>query len=338
MLAYVVGKYTGLKKIPIPIPNDGEALIKVLRAGICNTDLEILKGYAGFSGVLGHEFVGQVVEINHEEKERAEVAIKVGDIVNGEINLRCDACDICRLDNVRSRNHCPRRTVLGIINKNGTYAEYLTLPLRNLFKVPNELSLAEACFTEPLAAACRILEQNLVHKDSRVLVIGDGKLGLLCALVIASQKPSSVTCIGKHKAKLAKLPVGVDCRLLTDDSKTEMFEKFDVVVEATGTPQGLMFAANCCEPLGTIVLKSTCAAAANTFDSTPFVVKELSIIGSRCGPFDAALRLMEKKVIEVEPLLVKTYPFEDVEKALDHARTKGTLKVQLVMAKQDIKL
>jgi len=338
MLAYVVGEETGLKKIPIPVPKVGEALIKVLRAGICNTDLEILKGYAGFSGVLGHEFVGQVVKINEEEVKRPARAIKVGDIVNGEINLRCEACHICELDNVASRNHCPKRSVLGIINKNGTYAEYLTLPVRNLLKVPKELSLTEACFTEPLAAACRILEQNVIHKDSRVLVIGDGKLGLLCALAVATSNPASVTCLGKHKEKLAKLPKGIDCQVLTEDTKKEMFEKFNVVVEATGTPQGLMFAANCCEPLGSIVLKSTCAAAANTFDSTPFVVKELNVIGSRCGPFDVALQLMEKKIVEVEPLLVKTYPFKDVEKALEHARTKGTLKVQLVMTELDVAL
>jgi len=338
MLAFCVENGKGiLKRVPRPKPKPGEALIKVLRAGICNTDLEILKGYMGFQGVLGHEFLGKIVEINDEEKAPEDAPqVKIGDRVNGDINLRCNNCPVCKANDVRARNHCPNRTVLGILNKDGTFAEYLTLPLQNLHKVPDKVSDTDATFTEPLAAACRVVEQGVIGPKDRVLVVGDGKLGLLCSLAIGDVN-RYVTCLGKHHKKLSLLTPNISRRMFTDTTEKEMMDSFDVVVECSGTAEGLMFAAACTKSLGTVVLKSTCAAAANVFDTAPLVIKELRVVGSRCGPFDKALALLEKKKIAVGKMLVKAYPLKEAGKALKHAASRGTLKVQLTMGEEDVK-
>ncbi|CAM9915515.1 unnamed protein product [Discosporangium mesarthrocarpum] len=211
-----------VKDIPMPVPAHGEALIKVLRAGVCNTDLEILAGYMGFEGVLGHEFVGIVESVNGDEG-----AYLVGKRVCGDINLACTKCSVCQGGGDRARNHCPNRTVLGILGKHGTYAEYLTLPCRNLHQVPDGVSDAEAVFAEPLAAACRIMEQGLAPPDTTAAVLGDGKLGLLIAEVLSRRRTSKarpheeggevgVTIIGRHPEKM-----DLCCRLMDQDQGEE---------------------------------------------------------------------------------------------------------------------
>lgn len=273
-----VGKVVSL---PIPQPEPNHALIKVLRAGVCNTDLEILQGYMGFTGVLGHEFVGRVVDVNTTDD-----AVKQtwrNQRVCGDINVGCASCGVCKnhhnLDLTcpcMSRNHCPNRTVLGILKKNGTMAEYLTLPISNLHKVPDSMDDAVAVFAEPLAAACRIVEQGLVHYDvsnpDRVAILGDGKLGLMIAEVLGREHakrfagqptpPQKPVMFGKHPHKLDLVKEsGVDCRLVTEcvDEKafngvaSEHAGKYDVVVDATGSPAGLSLAAGLCRPMGTLV-------------------------------------------------------------------------------------
>ena len=312
-----------VEQIPIPVPKRGEALVRVLRAGICNTDLEIMKGYMGFSGVLGHEFVGiveQFAEDGVPEQQRRRLA---GKRVVGDINLACAECSVCARRNDRSRNHCPTRTVLGILAKDGTFAEYLTLPVVNLHLVPDGVTDEQAVFCEPLAAACRVVEQGLARNSDdgsfgEIAILGDGKLGLMVAEVLgrehirwmaASTTSSSTACkivpapilFGKHAHKLAFVKSsGVECRLVSelyDKDKSnntvsaEYMGKFDVVVDATGSPSGLSLASSMCRPMGTLVLKSTCADG-EAFNAAPFVINELRVVGSRCGPFPEALRLL----------------------------------------------
>lgn len=266
--------------MPRPMPGPNEALIQVLRAGVCNTDLEILQGYMGFSGVLGHEFVGRVVQVNAPD----EVIQKqwLGARVCGDINVGCASCDVCcnreKLD-IRcpqmSRNHCPSRTVLGILNKNGTFAEYLTLPLTNLHKVPDYMDDATAVFAEPLAAACRIVEQRLVNYDperpDKVAILGDGKLGLMIAEVLGREhvevlkdvaNASKPVMFGKHQHKLNLVKdSGVECKFVSEVMDNTAFNgvspnyagKYDVVVDATGSPAGLKLASGICRPMGTLV-------------------------------------------------------------------------------------
>lgn len=269
--------------IPIPTPGPDEALVKVLRAGVCNTDLEILQGYMGFSGVLGHEFVGRVVQVNSDDAAIESQWMNAR--VCGDINVGCAACGVCENQhnlNARcpqmSRNHCPNRTVLGILKKNGTMAEYLTLPISNLHKVPDSMDDATAVFAEPLAAACRIVEQGLVQyspeRPDKVAILGDGKLGLMIAEVLGrehakhfahnnntntAQKP---VMFGKHQHKLDLVQEsGVDCRMVSECVDKEAFSgvaaqhagKYDVVVDATGSPAGLSLAAGLCRPMGTLV-------------------------------------------------------------------------------------
>mmetsp|Transcript_34152 Transcript_34152/g.62960 ORF Transcript_34152/g.62960 Transcript_34152/m.62960 type:complete len:388 (-) Transcript_34152:107-1270(-) len=383
MLAYLIpnaGDTHGeVRHIPIPKPSPNFALIKVLRAGVCNTDLEILQGYMGFHGVLGHEFVGRVVEVNSDD---AGLRSKwIDQRVCGDINVGCADCFVCLnargLDDrsgccQMSRNHCPFRTVLGILNHNGTMAEYLTLPISNLHRVPDGMSDEVAVFSEPLAAACRIVEQGLVRYDGphpdRVAIVGDGKLGLMIAEVLGREHASRLVEIGStadpdgtspappimfgkhpHKMDLVRESAGVDCRPVTDCKDEKAFNgvaaeyagKFDVVVDATGSPAGLSLAAGLCRPMGTLVLKSTCAAG-EQFNAAPFVIDELKVIGSRCGPIDKALELLALddsstgplKPLGVSKYITKTFPLSEAADAIKCAAERTTMKVQIICSEE----
>jgi threonine dehydrogenase-like Zn-dependent dehydrogenase len=305
---------------PRPDPLPGEALIRVLCAGICSTDLELQQGYkGGFEGVPGHEFVGQVEACS----ARPEL---VGRRVVGEINLSCGACARCQQG---MRAHCQRRRVLGILNKDGAFAEYVTLPVENLRVVPDTLTDAEAAFVEPLAACFEILEQVQVRPTSAVLVLGDGKLGLLAAQVLRLAG-AQVTLRGRH---LEKLTVAHSLGIATaHDDETPYPASYDLVVECTGSAVGLELARQLTRPRGTIVLKSTVAQMA-AIDLAPFVVDEITIVGSRCGPFEPALRALEQKRVLVAPLLSASYPLSRGVVAFAQAAAHGVLKVQLEMAK-----
>ncbi|MFQ5707354.1 MAG: alcohol dehydrogenase catalytic domain-containing protein [bacterium] len=313
MKALILKDQLQLREIANPQARDNQALIRVSVAGICNTDLEIVKGYMGFHGVLGHEFVGIVQE--------APTAEWVGARVCGEINLGCGSCDYCLKGLSR---HCPNRTVLGILNHPGAFAEYLTLPLVNLHRIPETIPDRTAVFVEPLAAALEILEQLHIQPDWSVAVIGDGKLGLLICQVL-KLTGCDLVLIGKHARKCALAEKwGVPARLVGDLTD----EKFDVVVEASGSASGFATAMQVVRPRGTIVLKSTYHGHLE-MDAAPIVINEIRILGSRCGPFDAAIRVLANQQVEVESLVEATYPFEQALKAFEHAREKGTLKILL---------
>lgn len=299
---------------PQPKPSPDEALVRVLLAGICNTDLEIIKGYMGFRGVLGHEFVGIVVE--------APDAGIVGKRVVGEINAWCGDCPTCRAGRP---THCPHRTTLGIFGRDGAFAEYLTLPQRNLHLVPDNLSNEAAVFVEPLAAALEILEQVHIRPTDRVAVLGDGKLGLLVAQVL-SLTGCALTVVGHHATKLAILArKGIPTTTQPPD------DRFDVVVECTGQAAGFDLARRLVRPRGTLVLKSTFAGTQET-TLAPLVVDEITLLGSRCGPFAPALRLLAAGLIDPAPLISATYPLEEGLVAMERARQRGTLKVLLRVA------
>jgi len=300
-----------LKEIPIPEPKQNEALIKIIKAGICNTDLEILRGYMNFEGVLGHEFVGRVVK--SEEKKW------IGKRVVGEINIGCGICDYCLKNKV---NHCPSRKVVGILNKDGVFSEYITLPLSNLHIVPDKISDKIAVFTEPLAAALRILEQIKLNRKDKVLILGDGKLGLLIAQVI-KRIGVSTYCIGKHKKNLKILEEKGVKTLLAGE---KIPEKFDIVIEATGNKEGFKIALNYVKPEGKIILKSTYKGDIN-IDISAVVINEFHIIGSRCGPFDEALKWLKKRLIDVESLIDGEYFLNEWEKAFSEAQKSGNLKI-----------
>lgn len=299
----------------IATPNrDGEALVRMTTAGVCNTDLEIVRGYANFSGTLGHEFVG-IVEASPE-------ASQIGCRVVGEINAGCGSCALCQAGDPR---HCAKRTVLGIVGRDGAFADYLSLPAVNLLKVPDEVSDRQAVFTEPLAAACEILDQVTITSQHRVAVIGDGKLGQLIARVLATTK-CELVLIGKHAEKLQlAASAGITTTLLKEVDATR---QFDFVVEASGAAAGLQLALQLVRPRGTIILKSTFSGAV-TLDTSRIVVDEISVIGSRCGRFDKALALLATGQINVEPLIAAEYSLTDGVAAMQHAARAGTLKVLL---------
>ncbi len=298
-----------------PVPRRaGEALVRVTMAGICNTDLEIVRGYAGFCGTLGHEFVGRV----EESPDRAQI----GRRVVGEINIGCGACDRCRVGDPR---HCERRTVLGIRGHEGAFAEYLSLPPENLRLVPDSVPDRQAVFAEPLAAACEILDQVAIGPETRAAVLGDGKLGQLIARVLATTG-CDLTLIGKHPAKLelaAKSGIKTGMRDAPPPGAS-----FDVVVEATGSPAGLAFALDLVRARGAIVLKSTFHGA-TSIDASRIVVNEISLIGSRCGRFEAALALLETNRVQLAPLIAGEYPLTQGVAALTAAAAPGTLKILL---------
>jgi threonine dehydrogenase-like Zn-dependent dehydrogenase len=297
----------------ISIPRlDNEALIRVTTSGICNTDLEIVRGYANFQGTIGHEFVG-IVEESLDKSW-------IGKRVVGEINVGCNACELCLKGDSR---HCLTRTVLGIHNRDGCHAEFLTLPIRNLLEVPDEVSDEQAVFIEPLAAAFGITEQIVIVPNTKVAVIGDGKLGILCAMSLAL-KSGNVTLIGKHKEKMdqAKTVEGV---LLENVGK---LGKFDVVVEASGSESGFATALDLTQARGKLVLKSTFNGKP-TWEAWRVVVDEISIVGSRCGRFAPALELLRNKQIDVENLIADEFSLANGLAAIEKASTKGVMKVLL---------
>src|SRR5437588_2944597 len=281
----------GLKIADVPKPiSDGEAVVRVTLSGICNTDLEIARGYAGFQGTIGHEFVGVIESLPDVG------ALVPGQRVVGEINAGCGVCDLCRAGDPR---HCARRTVLGIVGRDGAHAELLKLPAVNLWPVPAEVSDEPAVFTEPLAAACGILERAPITKDTRVAVIGDGKLGLLCAQVLATTG-AAVTLLGKHPHKL-QIAARRGLETISSDKATARSREFDVAVEASGSATGFDLALDLLRPRGILVLKSTFQGLTK-IDAARIVVDEISVVGSRCGRFQPALDLLKHNAVDVESL------------------------------------
>ncbi|MGB5595914.1 MAG: alcohol dehydrogenase catalytic domain-containing protein [Crocosphaera sp.] len=296
--------------LPIPEPSTDEALVRVLQAGVCNTDLELLRGYYPYQGILGHEFVG-VVEQGPQHLINQRVV--------GEINAVCGKCRFCLGG---SPTHCENRTVLGIVNRNGAFADYLTLPITNLHPVPDNVSTDVATFTEPLAAALEIQQQVSIGENQRVLVVGDGKLGQLVAQTLALTG-CDLLVIGRHPEKLANLAA----RGIKTGLETAVTERsFDLAVECTGNPQGFELARRSLCPRGILVLKSTYAGKL-TLDASALVVDEITVIGSRCGPFAPALELLESQQVDVEPLIQGRYPLEEGLKAFETAQRRGVLKV-----------
>ena len=294
-----------------------ECLIGVRMAGICGTDLEILAGYAGFRGVPGHEFVG-VVEWAPEGADGW-----LGRRIVGEINIGCGQCRLCR-EGVRA--HCERRQVLGIRGRDGAFAEYVALPARNLHLVPDDLSDDVAVFVEPLAAACRITEQLDLSNAPEAAVLGDGRLGWLVAQVLR-HAGVRVTVVGRHAEKLA-IARRFDLEAVAADGTDAMRGRFDVVVDATGRPEGLPSALALVRPRGTVVLKSTFHGAAQ-IATFPIVVDEVTIVGSRCGPFPKAIDLLSRGAVDVRPLVSGVYPLSRWSDAFAAARTN--LKVLIDM-------
>ena len=305
-----------VSEIPVP-KSDTEAVVRVSLSGICNTDIEIIRGYAGFEGTIGHEFVGVV--------ESADDAPHlVGKRVIGEINAGCGVCDLCLDGDPR---HCPTRTVLGIVGRDGCHAEFLMLPARNLIEIPDDVSDEQAVFAEPLAAALGITEQVEILPDTKVAVIGDGKLGLLCAMTLALRS-RNVTIIGKHINKVAIAERrGVEAVLLGDVGPA-MARQFDVVVEASGSESGFATAVDLVRPRGKIVLKSTFHGNP-TWQASRVVVDEITIVGSRCGQMKPALQLLKTGLIDVTDLIDDRFSLATGLSAMVRAGEKGVLKVLL---------
>jgi threonine dehydrogenase-like Zn-dependent dehydrogenase len=309
-----------------PTPKSGEALIRVLLAGICNTDLEIVRGYMGFQGILGHEFVGVVEEI-YGDVARERYGHLIGQRVVGEINAACRRPD-CLYCQREIFTHCPNRTTLGIVNRDGAFAEYLTLPVENLHLVPDNVRDEEAVFTEPLAANFEMLEQVHLKPTESVVILGDGKMGQLAAQVLALSG-CAVTMVGKHEEKLAFVARrGLATHLLADAQTFALpgGERVDIVVECTGTAQGLELALRLVRPRGTVFLKST-VANPSTLHLAPIVIDEIRVQGSRCGPFAPALRALGQHTIDVRPLISAIYPPDEGLAAFQHAGERGVLKV-----------
>lgn len=299
--------------LPVPTPLPDEALIRVRLAGICGTDLELTRGYQNFQGIAGHEFVGEVA--------RCAESSLVGRRVCAEINVGCAQCDFCRAGR---RAHCRRRTVVGIKNRPGAFAEYLTVPIVNLHAIPDDIDDRSAVFVEPLAAAFEVLEQLPVHTSQRVAVLGDGRLAALCAQVLAGAG-AVVTVFGKHPAKMRRI---ANFGVATVTLPEPIFPEYDVVVEATGSPAGLLAALSLVRARGTVVLKSTYAGAA-TLDFSIIPVNEITILGSRCGPFPRAIEALLQGSVRVEALIDACYPLKEAKAALRHASNHETFKVLL---------
>ena len=295
----------------IPQPAPGEVRIRTTLAGLCNTDLEIVQGYAEFHGVLGHEFVGVV--------DRAEDLALVGQRIVGEINAACGVCPTCQAGRP---THCPERTTLGIRGRDGVLAESFCLPAGNLHLVPEGIPDEAAVFTEPLAAACEILQQVHVRPTDRVVVLGDGKLGLLVAQVLALTG-CDLTVVGRHREKLA---IVAKRGIATQLGDVEPAGSADLVVECTGRAEGFQAARRMLRPRGTLVLKSTYHGLVQA-DLTYVVVDEVQIVGSRCGPFPVALRLLAQGLVDVTSLVEAEYPLDEALAAFEHAGRRGTLKV-----------
>jgi threonine dehydrogenase-like Zn-dependent dehydrogenase len=297
---------------PPPVPDPYTAIVKVHLAGICSTDLQIFKGYMKFRGVPGHEFVGSVSQGPKEW---------LGKRVVGEINFGCGKCELCARDLTR---HCPNRTVMGIVNADGAFAEYVAVPAENLHPVPGSISDEQAVFTEPLAAAFEILRQIQISMGDEILIIGDGKLGSLCAQVLRLTG-AKVTVLGKHRDKLELIKRAGVRTILLNDWQPRLF---DVVVEATGSAVGLELAISAVRPRGTLVLKSTIAGA-HQVSLAPLVINEITLIGSRCGVFSDALEALDASQVSVVPLIEQVYPLEQGIEAIQHAARPGARKILL---------
>ena len=303
-----------------PQPASGEALVRPLLAGVCSTDIEICRGYMGFRGVLGHEFVGVVEEVHEDAKER--FGHLTGKRVVGAINCVCGRCDMCTGG---LSNHCRRRTVLGIDGRDGCFADRFTLPAANLLPVPDTLDDDRAVFTEPLAAACNILQQLRVEGRPYITVLGDGRLGLLVAQVLA-QLNATVRVLGKHPEKLALCEKwGIKHRHVRE--ATPRADQ-DVVVDCTGAANGLELAMRMVRPRGKIVLKTTLAAQSGV-DLAPLVINEIELIGSRCGPFPEALSMLAAEKVDVLSLISRRYKLDDAPEALRAARGGEVVKALL---------
>ena len=308
------GRLTLHEDFPIPEPQADEALVRVTLAGICSTDLELVRGYVpDFSGVLGHEFVGIV--------EAAEDESWLGQRVVSNINIGCQTCTICQK---QGPEHCQERQVLGIHQRDGAFADYIAVPLRSLYRVPDTVPDEQAIFTEPLAAALRIREQVRIRPTARTAVIGPGRLGLLVAQVL-HRTSTDITVLGRRHSSL-ELPASWELKTgLTTDFPDN---QFDFVVEVTGNDAGFAEALRLIRPLGTLVLKSTFAGDSQ-LDVTKIVVDEITVVGSRCGPFDLAVTLLEEGSIQTDPLVMAEYPLSDAVAAFAHAAQPDVLKVLL---------
>jgi threonine dehydrogenase-like Zn-dependent dehydrogenase len=307
----VDGDNVTLEDVPEPRA-DGEVTVRVTMSGICNTDLEIARGYAGFRGTIGHEFVGTTED---------------GRRVVGEINAGCGVCELCAGGDPR---HCKGRTVLGIVGRDGAHADYLRLPARNLLSVPDAIPDVQAVFVEPLAAACGVLERCPLAnaKDTRVAVIGDGKLGLLCAMVLAANGNAPLV-VGKHERKLdiaRRFRGGIETSSIEDAKKRG--RAFDVVVEASGSASGFDLALDLLEPKGTLVLKSTFHGA-TPVEAARVVVDEITVVGSRCGRFAPALDLLARGAIDVAPFVSEIVSLDRGVEAISLAARDGVMKVLL---------
>jgi threonine dehydrogenase-like Zn-dependent dehydrogenase len=302
---------------PEPTLRDGEVMVRVLCAGICETDLQLIRGYMGFRGVLGHEFVGV-----------AQTGPLAGRRVVGEINCSCLRCATCLAGRP---SHCPHRSVLGILNHDGAFADAVAVPQQNLHPVPDAMPTDVAVFTEPVAAAFQIPAQLTVRRRDRVVVLGDGRLGNLCAQVLAGVS-DHVLAVGKHAEKLALLrSLGLATCLLTDRPSDR---SADIVVDCTGSATGLPTALSMVRPRGTIVLKTT-VAGDQTLALAPVVIDEVTIVGSRCGPFDRALSALVDGSVSVLPLISARFDLAQGVEALEHAATRPVLKVLLDVARRE---
>ena len=307
-----VGRVVLRDDYPMPSPRRGESLVRVRLAGICGTDLEMARGYMGFSGIQGHEFVGEVVSTG--------TGALAGRRVVGEINAACGDCDACRVDMGR---HCPKRSVLGILGRDGAFAEYLCLPDQNLIPVPNGISDEAAAFTEPLAAAFEIFEQTSIDPAARVAILGDGRLGAIVALAMKSRglRPRLG---GHHEDKMQRLAeIGIAA-----EPEHLLKAGFDVVVECTGAAGGLARALELVRPRGKLILKTTVAASAG-INLAPIVINEIEVLGSRCGPFRCALDALRTGAIDPRPLISGIYPLEEGLAALARASEPSKFKILL---------
>ncbi len=295
--------------LPEPIAAADEVVVDVTQAGICETDLQLVRGYMGFAGILGHEFVGIATSGSFE-----------GQRVVGEINCNCRACPRC---DSGLGNHCSKRTVIGIDRHDGAFAERIAVPQHNLHSVPDTVTDDEAVFVEPLAAAFEILQQVKVADSDRVAILGDGRLGYLCAQVIGSST-RRMTAVGKHRLKLDRFArIGVSTVNLDDVDAEPVF---DVVVDCTGSVTGLPLALSLVRPRGTVVMKTT-VASRHHLSLAPIVIDEITLVGSRCGPFDKALAALQERTVDVSDLITHRYPLEGAEAALESAAQHDSFKV-----------
>lgn len=319
MKAVVIERGATFTDRPEPVPAEGEALVRVVLAGVCGTDLELARGYMDFSGIPGHEFVGIVESVSGGgEKDRLRWT---GRRVAADINIGCGACPSCQGGLSR---HCPNRSVLGILGKDGAHAEKLTISVRNLHEVPDAVPDRDAVFIEPLAAACEILDQVTVTKTDRVLVVGDGRLGQLIARLM-NTVAGSVTVLGRHRGKLDLLAsIGIE----TVSDGTVLEPHYDLAIDASGSPSGMYAATRLLRPRGTLVLKSTYQGE-RPLPVARLVIDEITIVGSRCGRLEEAIPRLASRSVRVDDLITETYPLSDALRAYERSSAAGVLKVLL---------